>query len=100
MDDGFNAAMQKGGGVVLQRASTAKAKQAHAAADVSLNYLGYATQQGAWCIHVHIEARARTLAHGHMVHDHVLQQALTCVELTCETMHAHVHVQTHKCVKV
>ena len=48
IDDGFNAALRKAGGLVLRRAGTADAKRARAAADVSLNSLGYATQQGAW----------------------------------------------------
>ena len=48
IDDGFNSALRKAGAAVLQRAGTAKAKRAHATAEVSLNSLGYATQQGAW----------------------------------------------------
>ena len=48
VDDGFNSALRKAGAAVLRRAGTAAAKRAHAAADVSLNSLGYATQQGAW----------------------------------------------------
>lgn len=50
LDDGFNGALRKAGAAVLQRAGTASAKRAHAAADVSLNSLGYATQQVCQCV--------------------------------------------------
>ena len=46
--DGFNGALRKAGSVVLKRAGTANSKREHAVSDVSLNTLGYATQQGAW----------------------------------------------------
>ena len=39
--DGFNDALRKAGAAVLRRAGTARAKRAHAAADVSLSSLGY-----------------------------------------------------------
>ena len=45
VDDGVNAALRKAGAALLRRVGTAAAKRAHAAADVSLNSLGYATQQ-------------------------------------------------------
>ena len=41
IDDGFNKALRKAGDAVLQRAGTADAKRARAAADVALHSLGY-----------------------------------------------------------
>ena len=48
VDSGFHGALRKAGAALLQKAGTAQTKRSNAAADVSLNSLGYATQQGAW----------------------------------------------------